>query len=434
MQKYKAKKEVIEQVTSKLNETQNRENKGNLGGIPSVFDDSINLPPSNNNFNFIISDITQNNKAQKLKQVEKALEAKANNVPFIIKHIEQDESEKYRNVLLRVKDFSLPEINKAINKTTFVLGEKSKAAKGEQFVYKAQEDLTNLIVGEFSEKTHDWYTFVTDYFGLPEMRAVSKSLLRHKGKIIYNPDTGEPISKKDWMDFVKAMDNFLNRNYKGVGERIIIKSSHLGKLLNKLVKIKGFTEARKVKLEDIKDIDWISDDIRKLTSRQGDSLTRTEQARIAMYLDGAAQRVKSVTEAERNRIQQVLIDGVLERRSKSQVAQDLFNSFTYMNRDFQRIADTEIQNASTRAYIKEEMQGVKEGQKVYFRRIEVIDGRTCPECRKINGTIALWSDTALPNEKIKDDIATVAIWEGKTDGIPLGCKHPYCRGSWIRED
>lgn len=53
--------------------------------------------------------------------------------------------------------------------------------------------------------------------------------------------------------------------------------------------------------------------------------------------------------------------------------------------------------------------------------------------QKIKGAIALWSDIALPDEKINDPYADYAIWEGKENGeLPVGVVHPYCRGSWFR--
>ena len=52
------------------------------------------------------------------------------------------------------------------------------------------------------------------------------------------------------------------------------------------------------------------------------------------------------------------------------------------NRDYQRLADTEIQNAFNNASIREEVYNTpKKARKTYFKRIEVIDGNTCPKCK-----------------------------------------------------
>ena len=60
------------------------------------------------------------------------------------------------------------------------------------------------------------------------------------------------------------------------------------------------------------------------------------------------------------------------------------------------------------------MSNAEAGEKVYFQRIEIVDGATCPFCKKMNGVIAVWSETPLSNDKVDGDpYATVALWEGK---------------------
>ena len=75
---------------------------------------------------------------------------------------------------------------------------------------------------------------------------------------------------------------------------------------------------------------------------------------------------------------------------------------------------------------------------VYKDRIEkalseMLDDNTCKKCRKLKGTIALWSEVPLPDERIKDEYAKYAIWDGKNEGdCPVGIVHPWCRGTWVR--
>ena len=99
----------------------------------------------------------------------------------------------------------------------------------------------------------------------------------------------------------------------------------------------------------------------------------------------------------------------------------------------QRIADSEVQMAANSAYIKEEVYNSKPDEKVYFKRFEMIDDNTCKKCRNLKGTIALWSEVPLPDERIKDEFAKYAIWDGKNEGdCPVGIVHPWCRGTWVR--
>ena len=175
-------------------------------------------------FDINITDITENNKQQKLEQVNKALNAIANNQPFVIKHIPSDASTNYGNLLVRIRDFDRSKIEKAVHKIALSLDANiSGASKGETFVYKAQEELTDKFFKEFTDRTRAVYNFLIAYFDLPDIRIVSKAgELKYKGKILYNPSTGIPIKESDWKKFVVELEKYLNRNYTGIGEKIYL--------------------------------------------------------------------------------------------------------------------------------------------------------------------------------------------------------------------
>ena len=390
-------------------------------------------------FDINITDITENNKQQKLEQVNKALNAIANNQPFMIKHIPADASESYGNLLVRITDFDRSKIEKAVHKIALSLdADISGASKGETFVYKAQEELVDKYFKEFTNRTRAIYNFVIGYFDLPDIRIVSKAgELRHKGKILYNPSTGLPIKESEWKKFVIELEKYLNRNYTGIGEKIVLSAESLGIILDRLSKTNSFEAIRKMSLSEMKakryDVDWISDSVKNMKDKFGDVISRERQARIQIAVDSAAQRVTRVKDDMRNNIQQIIIDGIRDKQSKSVVAQNLFDKCASLNRDMQRIADSEVQMAANSAYIQEEVYNSEPNSKVYFKRFEMMDDNTCKQCKKLNGTIVLWSDVPLPNERIKDPYAKYAIWDGKNEGdCPVGIVHPWCRGSWIR--
>lgn len=390
-------------------------------------------------FDIQITDITENNKQQKLEQFNKALNAIAKNQPFVIKHIPTDDSPKYENLTVRLMNFDRSKIEKAVHKVALSLdADISGASKGESFVYKAQEELVDKYFKEFTDRTRAVYNFVISYFDLPDIRIVSKAgELRHKGKILYNPETGLPIKESDWKKFVAELEKFLNRNYTGIGEKIVLSAESLGIILDRLSKTNSLEAIRKMSLADLKakryDVDWISDSIKNMKDKFGDVISRERQARIQIAEDSAAQRVTRVSDDMRNNIQQIIIDGIRDKKSKSVVAQNLFDKCASLNRDMQRIADSEVQMASNSAYCKEEVYNSKPNEKVYFKRFEMNDDNTCKECKKLNGTVVLWSDVPLPEEHIKDQYAKYAIWEGKNEGkCPIGIVHCWCRGTWVR--
>jgi hypothetical protein len=316
---------------------------------------------------------------------------------------------------------------------------------GEPFLFRSHEELIYKWYHIFSSALDETYNFVISYFGLPEMRIISKAdpdrVLTHKGKIIYSPETGEPIKLKEWEAFVALLEKFLNRKLKDADKKIILDSKALGKILNRMLKYNKLPDVTTLPLDKIKyrgkTLSWISESIKNM-SVVGDALSRSEMATVQVMQLSAAQRITGVSEQVRSDVKQILIDGVLARKSKAQISQAIFDTMVGHNRDFQRITDTEIQNSMNNALLLDEVHSAAPGEKIYFKRVEIIDDNTCPFCREMNGQVVLWSDNPLPSDKINDPQATYAIWEGKhweskkKNVVTTGVFHPYCRGTWIR--
>ena len=311
--------------------------------------------------------------------------------------------------------------------------------KGEAFAFKAQEELTYKWADYLNNATKEVYDFVCAYFDLPVQNILQKAdVLRHKGQILYSPEIGKPIKKSDWDNFVKALEKILNRKYGETGKKIVLDSQSLGRLLDRMLKYNKLPEVKDVKLSDIrysgKSFSYIAESARNAEKVFG----AIDNARLELLEQSAAERITGVTEQMKHDIKQVLIDGVKSRKGKQQISQDLFNKLTGTNRDFRKIADTEIQNNINNAFLEEEVSNTGEGEKVYFQRMETVDGATCPFCKKMNGVIAVWSETPLSNDKVDGDpYATIALWEGKDwtgqkDYVANGVFHPYCRGLWVR--
>jgi hypothetical protein len=312
----------------------------------------------------------------------------------------------------------------------------------EPFFYRAHEELIYKWYNFFSAALDAAYSFVVSCFGLPEVRVVSKAeILRYKGKIVYSPETGEPIKQQDWEEFVKLLEKFLSRRLKDADKKIILDSKALGRILNRMLKYNRLDDVKALSLGDIKyrgkTLDWISGSVKNMRTAMGEELSRPEMARIQALQMYAAQKITGVSDRIKAEVKQILTDGVIARKSKSQISQDLFNKMTGRNRDFQMIADTEIQNALNNAALLDEVYNAGPEEKVYFQRVEVMDQNTCPFCRRMNGVIVLWSDHPLLSDKIDDPVAGYAIWDGKNwDGkkefVANGAFHPYCRGHWAR--
>lgn len=391
-----------------------------------------------------IKNITSQNATEKLDRLTKSLYSfdrfSEKKVYFKTKP-EKTGIGKSLKAVISMNENNAPEkIEKAVRNISFALDVPLKAANGEVFYYKAQEELTNIIVNDLTNSSRAIYDFVINFLGLPERTIMSKAYLKYKGKILYSPETGEPINKRDWKKFVKALETFLNRNHRGFGKRIVLTSHKLGKLLEKMAMYQTADKIRVMPLSDIKEpgkksgYNWNENDPDKIEKIFSDNADKWESTRVEVAQMSAAQKITKIDDILKNDLQQIIIDGIKNKKSKGQVSQDIFDRCANINRDIQRIADTEIQNNVNNAFISESVrENEATGKKTYFIRHEVIDGNTCEKCKALNGKIAVWSNSPMENEKVKDPYAEYAIWEGKDDWnfiAPNGVKHPYCRGVW----
>lgn len=386
-------------------------------------------------FSLRIGDITEGNRQAKFEELQKCLGGEEP------RYIADDGTRRLGSAELALKDLSAERVNKALRTMALSLDVPTKAGKGEAFAFKAQEDLSDKWAAIFASLVREAYDFVTDCLALPQVTIMSKAYLTRKGKILYSPETGEPIKQEEWNRFVKNLEDFLNRKTQGLGERIVLEGEALGAILDRMLKYNTLEAVKNARLEDLKyhgkAFDWIADNVKNLKNALGQPLTRREAARVQTIQMSAAQRITKMTVDMKEDVKQILIDGVKKRQGASQVSQALFDRFVGLNSNFQRIAETEIQNAVGGAIVREEVHGAKDGEKVYFQRVEIVDANTCPYCKRMEGKIAVWSDVPLANERVKDPHADFAIWEGKewTGGqriAAVGCFHPYCRGFWTR--
>lgn len=304
---------------------------------------------------------------------------------------------------------------------------------GEAFAFASQEQLTYKWYDYFNNAIKEVYYFVADYFDLPIQNVLQKAgELIHRGQILYSPETGKPIKKADWDRFVKALEKILNQKFNGSGEKIVLESKALGKLLDRMLKYNKLPEVKDISLSDIRYSNKTFDYIAESTKTAEKVFGAMDNTRIELIQQSAAERISGMTDELKTEVKQTLIDGIKSRKGKQQISQDLFNRLSGINRDFRKIADTEIQNNINNSFIEEEVSNAEAGEKVYFQRIEIVDGATCPFCKKMNGVIAVWSETPLSNDKVDGDpYATVALWEGKDwngqkNYVANGAFHPYC--------
>lgn len=334
--------------------------------------------------------------------------------------------------------------------------------RGEQFVYRAQRELVERMGTALGEALDEVYETLCAALELPRVTTFSKAMkdegyepLRYRGRVVYNPETGRPIHRQQFESIIKAIEKFLNKRLDAAGRKIVLDSAALGRILGRKLRDLPASEVRKLGLDECthkgKPAEWIADHMKWLDDTHG-GLKAEEKKRmfehyrgIERFVDLAEQsmgnRISKLEEAVKYEIRDSIIHGTMERKGRREVAQDLFNRFGALNRDWSRIAETEIVETSNNAFLKEVASSAQVGEKVYFRRVEMRDQFVCKYCEKIRGKVALWSEVPLADDMIAaDPHAEAAIWEGKSNmgrkasdyWMPSGTVHPYCRGSWER--
>jgi hypothetical protein len=366
---------------------------------------------------------------------------------LIIPQISAKSTGNYPSIELFIKDVTdrnrKEKFAKAIRETAKFLDvpvSVEKKHEREPYLYDVQQELSDQWTGYYEQIIRKIYKMVTEAMSLPsvEVETIRKAMgdsgrLRYHGKVIYNPETGRPLKVKEFNSLIEAIEKFLNRNTTDTAKRLVLDSVAIGKLLGRMAKYQSSPDMKRLKLNTMKyrgkTFDWIRKDIKNLTNVMGKPLSGPEMARYQVAQDYVSHLVTRSNQKIREEIRETVLRGIVDKRTKGQVSQDLFNRLGALNRDWKRIADTEIVNTSNLAGILQEVNEAPNGEKVYFKRYELPG--CCKICAKADGVIALWSNTPLADDKIKDPYTSIALWEGKSQEkgktvLVTGILHPNC--------
>lgn len=155
-------------------------------------------------------------------------------------------------------------------------------------------------------------------------------------------------------------------------------------------------------------------------------LTPEEARAVSHATHSAADKVKEVDARQEAGIRQVIIRAKKERWSAHKLAQELFDLYGEQNRDWRRVAITELSMAENDAYLS----GLQPGENVVGMGAE----DACKHCKAL---IIGKQFTVLP--KADETQRVSAVWAGKTnygrkvaEYVPCAPLHPNCRCRWHR--
>ena len=130
-----------------------------------------------------------------------------------------------------------------------------------------------------------------------------------------------------------------------------------------------------------------------------------------------------------------------DRLGLLELERELFEDFGELNRDWRRIAETEVNTNFNNGYLTTELSLAPEGEPTYM--IGVSSPNACDWCLdNVRNNVVLL--LAGPPVSGSDDVVIsngetiTAIWPGKTNAglskdqwwVAAGTQHPHCRCTW----
>ena len=338
--------------------------------------------------------------------------------------------------------------------STFKSGESQVLLKGkaekevERPAYKMLEDVQDGLCRHFTMTLNVIYKTLCRYLGLPE---VSETMLKSRGneeeplilngRVIFSPETGEPLKNRDWQRLINAIEKYIGRKMSDQDQRLVMQNAAVAKIISHLLKNNTREAIEKLRLESVdKKVGFYraTESWKRLKEAFPD-LSAADIDRLEFARDNIGNYISSVGADVVKKIKEVYYQAVTGKKDKGAISQELFDWFGDLNRNYERIVKTESNNITNRELIREGLRGAADGEPVYFKRYEG-SANICPFCRDANGVIARWSDKPMDNDQCDDGTASVWIWNGKSNFGRKGSQmwyaaesfHPNCQGIWER--
>jgi len=348
-----------------------------------------------------------------------------------------------KNITIENREDKFQKAIKAISKELNIPAtiENTRESHGEEWPFKVNEELYLKGKIQFGVAMDEVYSRLCATLGILPVETFKKSIDKDArplliGKLKYNPQTGELLTKEQIDRFMNAVIKFLEKTIPS-GKDIVINQANVSRAIAQLQKNGTEYEIlREKKLDDI-NFDPLGT-IKEFSQKYPDANIET----IKLYNDNYANYIKHISDDMRFEIRRVLINGQLAKKSNHEVSQELFDKFGDANKQWDRVIETESVNIANDQYVAEFVDNAEPDEKVYFVRHEFADDRTCSFCMQAvaKPIIALYVSTPLQDDAINDEYASIAIWPGKSNfGLkkdewrwPMGSIHPRCRGGWDR--
>lgn len=330
-----------------------------------------------------------------------------------------------KNVLIELHNIHLKtgaKFEAGIEAITKALGYDSERQQKEISPFKAVRELEEISKDRVEEGLLKLYDAIRTTWITTE-KAKKDNPFVLNGRIFINPKNGKPLTNGQWktikQDVLRAFDYL----YAYEEERIALHALSLGKVIKGLPLDKKLTSSYK----SLKPA--IDDAMKKLTGPEW-------QDTVAFAKQEAAAKIVELKQKQYLAIHNTVQNAIKNRATVGKLTEDLYDTFGGMNRDWRRIAETEIGDAQNNGQLVTELNRRKPGEKYVFMK-GISSGEACPWCRnEVDGKIVVLLE-APPNtggDKVTvDGEDYTAIWPGKSNygrkrsnwRVAAGTQHPH---------
>lgn len=300
------------------------------------------------------------------------------------------------------------------------------ATQHEQSPWKAHRDYEAAVVKEVSDRLLELFLAIRKqwlHLKGEFRKSAGDDIFRLNGRIFISPKTGRPLTVKQWKEVVESLDAGLRAIFKDQPDILVKRALLLGKVLQGMD-----YEARK------------NTGLANVRVPSGTMIADHPAWEYAQQFgrQRAAALLVGLQDEARKNISTTIIDAIKNKKSTRQLEVDLFDKFADLNRDWRRIAETEIAENLTSGLLLAEEDTREKDETIYM--IGISAPGACKECeRLIQGkVVVLLKEPNSGKIKVKGEEYDT-IWPGKSNVgrkagaywpcIPL---HPHCRCSWTR--
>jgi len=309
-----------------------------------------------------------------------------------------------------------------IEALTKALGYDSESQQKEISPFRAVRDLEMYSKDRVEEGLLKLFEAIRTTWIVVE-KATAATTFVLNGRIFINPKTGQPLTKAAWAIIKKEILKAFDYIYDTEEERIAMHAMSLGKVIKGLPLDKQLTTTYKTLKPAIDDA------MAKLTSPEWENA-------VEFATQNAGSMIVELKQKQYLAIHDTIQTAIKNRATHGQLQESLYNSFGAMNRDWRRIAETEIGNSLNNGQLLTELERRKpEDEYVYMKGISAAGA--CPWCRnEVDGKIVVLMDEPPGSgDSITIGESTYpVIWPGKSNfgrsranwWISAGTQHPHC--------